>query len=196
MSIDPQIDPRSVWQSMRVETVAISAAEMRARAKAFAWKIRRRNRIEYIACGITAAIFGLYAFIPRGTPLWPIANLMLMAGMILIAFNLHRRAHAVDPPAAASASALIDFQIRELTRHRDAARTVWFWYVLPAVPGVILWYIAMWMSATNPDRLAWALGGVAVVTALVFALVIVLNLRGAARLQKMIDELDSFREKQ
>ncbi len=181
---------------MRVETVAISAAEMRARAKAFAWKIRRRNHIEYIACGITAAIFVLYALFPRGTLLWPIANLMMAAGMILIAFNLHRRARAVDPPPSTTAAALIDFQIRELTRHRDALRTVWFWYVLPAVPGAILWFIAMWMSVANPARIAWGLGGMAIVMALVFALVIRLNLRGAARLQRMIDELDRYREKQ
>jgi hypothetical protein len=191
-------DMRAIWQAMPVETIAVSADEMRARAEKLAGAIRKRNKTEYFACGFVLLIFGWYATWPEpATPLWPIANIMIIAGVFLAAFNMHKRARANDPPPQASASALIEFQRTELIRQRDALKTVWFWYVLPSVPGVILWFIAAWIG--NPDepmRVSIGLAGAALVVALVFAGIIWLNLLGAKRLQRQIDELDRYREKQ
>lgn len=194
----PPDDMRTVWQAMPVETIAVSAEEMRARAEKLAGAIRRRNWIEYVACGFVTLVFGWYATWPQpATPLWPIANIMIIAGIYLSAFNLHRRARANNPPPAASAGALIDFQRTELIRQRDALKTVWSWYVLPPVPGVLLWFVAAWIGNPHgPMRASIGLVGAAAIVVLVFTGIIWLNRIGARRLQRQIDELDRYREKQ
>jgi hypothetical protein len=183
---------------MPVETVAVSAEEMRAKAHSFQAKIRRRNRVEYIATAFVVVVFGWYATRPSpATLLWPIANVMVIVGILVVALNLHLRARAVAPPSAASATSLIDFQRAELVRQRDALKSVWLWYIGPVVPGVIVWFIAAGMGtlAKYPDRGLTPLIGAGVVVALVFVILILLNLLGAARLQRQIDALDHYKEK-
>ena len=193
----PPGDLRTIWQSMPVETIAVSADEMRAKAQAFQTKVRRRNRIEYVATAFVVTTFSWYATFPSKTWLWPIANIMIIVGVLVVAANLHRRARAGVAPETGSAAMLIDFQRSELVRQRDALRTVWLWYVLPVAPGVIAWFIAaaIGLAEKNPERTLLALGGTALVVTLVFATIILLNLLGAARLQRAIDALDHYREK-
>lgn len=193
----PSDDIRSLWQSMPVDPVSISMDEMRVRAQKFEQKIRRRNYIEYAASVLVVAIFGWYATFPLpATPLWPIANLVIIGGILLVVWNLHRKARASAPPSDASAATLIDFQRAEFTRQRDALKTVWRWYVLPVVPGLILWFIAVAVGipAKDPVRAAIVLSGTALVVLVVFAAIILLNLLGAAHLQRQIDALDRHKE--
>lgn len=195
----PPDDIRSLWQAMPVETVAISVDEMRATAKAFEKKIRRRNYIEYAASVLVVSIFGWYATLPiAATPLWPIANLLIIAGVLVVVLNLHRKARAATPPASASAEALVAFQRAEFVRQRDALKTVWRWYILPIIPGLVLWFIAMGIGAAaaarDPVRVMIGLGGAGAITVLVFAAIILLNLLGAAHLQRQIDALDRYTE--
>lgn len=193
----PSDDIRSLWQAMPVDPVSISMDEMRARAQKFEQKVRRRNYIEYAASVLVVAIFGWYATFPLpATPLWPIANLMIIGGILLVVWNLHRKARASAPPSDASAATLIDFQRAEFTRQRDALKTVWRWYVLPVVPGLILWFIAVAVGipAKDPVRVAIVLLGTALVVLVVFAAIILLNLLGAAHLQRQIDALDRYKE--
>ena len=193
----PSDDIRSLWQSMPVDPVLISMDEMRARTQKFEQKIRRRNYIEYAASVLVVAIFGWYATFPLpATPLWPIANLMIIGGILLVVWNLHRKARASAPPSDASAATLIDFQRAEFARQRDSLKTVWRWYVLPVVPGLILWFIAVAVGipAKDPVRAAIVLSGTALVVLVVFAAIILLNLLGAAHLQRQIDALDRYKE--
>ncbi|OYX48500.1 MAG: hypothetical protein B7Y90_09865 [Alphaproteobacteria bacterium 32-64-14] len=192
-------DLRSLWQTMPTTPVTITADEMRARATVFQRKVSRRNLVEYIASAFVIVVFGWYATWPvPATPLWPIANIMIIAGVLLIVWNLHRLARANAPPPAASAASLIDFQRAEYVRQRDALKSVWLWYIGPVVPGLILWLVAMGMGAPGhtPVRTLGSLAGTAVVAALVFGGIILLNLLGAARLQRLIEDLDRYSEKQ
>lgn len=191
-------DLRSLWQTMAVETVSVSMEEMRAKANAFQKRIRRRNFIEYAATIVVVIVLSWYATWPsRAGLLWPVSNGLIIVGMLIVALNLHLRGRAVAPPAEASARSLIDFQRAELTRQRDALRSVWLWYILPVVPGIILWFIAIGIDMTtrHPERALVALSGAAMVVVLVFVIIILLNLLGAARLQRMIDDLDRHKEK-
>lgn len=188
-------DLRSLWQTMPIETVTVSLEEMRAKATGFQKRIRRRNFFEYAATVVVVIVLCWYATLPsRAGLLWPISNGLIIVGMLVVALNLHRRARATSLPVQASAQSLIDFQRMELTRQRDALRSVWLWYILPVVPGIILWFIAIGidMTARNPERALVALSGAAIVVALVFAIIILLNLLGAARMQKMIDDLSRY----
>ncbi|MFT3723679.1 MAG: hypothetical protein QM773_08850 [Hyphomonadaceae bacterium] len=191
-------DLRSLWQTMPVETVTVSMEEMRAKAEAFQKRIRRRNFIEYAATVFVVTVLIWYATWPsRAGLLWPVSNSLIIVGMLIVALNLHLRARAAIPPVEASAQSLIDFQRAELTRQRDALRTVWLWYILPVVPGIILWFIAIGidMTARHPERAVMALSGTSIAVVLVFVIIILLNLLGAARLQRMIEDLDRHKEK-
>ena len=190
-------DLRSLWQAMPTTPVAITADEMRTRASAFQRKVRHRNLVAYIAAAFVTVIFGWYATFPvPATPLWPIANIMIIAGVLVVVWNLHRLARATALPNSASAASLIDFQRKELIRQRDALKSVWLWYIGPMVPGLIVWFIAVGvgMPGLTPVRALIGLGGAAVVSLLVFGLIILLNLLGASRLQRMIDDLDRYKE--
>lgn len=188
-------DLQSLWQSMPTTPVVITAQEMRTRADKFERKVRRRNLVEYVAAAFVVVIFGWYAtFSEPATPLWPIANVMIIAGVLVVVWNLHRLARASRPPSGASAATLIAFQRAEYTRQRDALKSVWLWYIGPMIPGLIVWFIAVAsrMPALTPMRALIGLGGAAIFTALVFGFIILLNLLGAARLQRMIDDLDRY----
>ena len=236
----PPDDIRALWQSQPETELTISAAEMRERARAFQERIRRRNRVEYIASAIVIAAFGWYATWPKpATVLWPIANLTIIAGVLLIVFNLHRYGRAAPMPSAppvvdfgaardrrglfaplarnlrlfawsiqkrvaarpasapdaTSVASLIDFHRAELVRQRRAALAAWRWYVLPVVPGTALWFAAFWIGRDplKPEiPLAVGLIVTAALVALFYAYIIARNLRGAARLQNQIDELDRY----
>jgi len=190
-------DLRSLWQTMPTTPVAITADEMRMRATAFQRQVRQRNLVEYVAAAFVTVIFGWYATFPiPATPLWPAANIMIIAGVVVVVLNLHCLARATTLPDNTTAANLIDFQRRELIRQRDALKSVWLWYIGPMVPGLIVWFIAVGvgMPGLAPVRALIGLGGAAVVSLLVFGLIILLNLLGASRLQRMIDDIDRYKE--
>ena len=196
-SIQPG-DLRSLWQSMPATPITITAEDMRARALAFERTVRRRNFGEYAAAMSVIGVCGWYATFPEpATPLWPIANLMIIAGVLLIIWNLNRLARTATPPASASTTDLIHFQRSQYTRQRDALKSVWLWYILPVIPGEILWFVAYAVGTPteSPVRSAVVLGGAALITSLVFGVVVLLNFLGAARLQRLIDDLDRFKDR-
>lgn len=190
-------DLRSLWQTMPTAPITLSVEELRTRATAFERKVRRRNLVEYIATAFVVVIFGWYATFPiPATPLWPMANLMIIAGVLVVAWNLHRLARASKPPPGADAASLVDFQRAEYVRQRDALKSVWLWYIGPIIPGLIVWFIAagVGVPGLTPMRAAIGLGGTALIAMLVFGVIILLNLLGAARLQRMIDDHDRNKE--
>ncbi|HEX5007150.1 MAG TPA: hypothetical protein VFV70_08565 [Hyphomonadaceae bacterium] len=193
-------DLRSLWQSMPTEPVVITPYEMRMRAALFEGRIRRRNRVEYIACAIVIAVFCWYATFRFSTILWPIANLMIAAATIYVGISLHRKGKAAATPDSGTVGSLVEFHRRELVRQRDALKSVWRWYLLPVVPGMILWFVAMWLgpgqAAAKPEAFAVGLGMTFAFCLLVFVTILFLNLLGAARLQRMIDDLDRYKEKE
>jgi amino acid transporter len=190
-------DLRSLWQTMPTAPITLSVEELRKRAMKFERKVRRRNLVEYLASAFVVVIFGWYATFPiPTTPLWPIANVMIIAGVLVVAWNLHRLARASRPPPGADAASLIDFQRAEYVRQRNALKSVWLWYIGPIIPGLIVWFIAagVGMPGLTPMRAAIGLGGAALIAALVFSVIILLNLLGAAKLQRLIEDLDRNRE--
>lgn len=194
--VEPR-DLQSLWQSMPTAPVTITVEEMRTRSLAFEKKVGRRNLIEYIASGFVIAIFAWYATWPMpATPLWPIANILIITGTLVVVWNIHRISSAARSPASAPMESLMVFHRAELVRQRDALRTVWLWYLAPFAPGFALWLAALWIGAPAAQQTpAWGmrLGGAAVLAGVMFAGIIALNLLGAARLQRQIDELDRHR---
>jgi hypothetical protein len=86
---------RALWQRMPTTPVVISADDMRARAQSFQAHIRRRNLIEYGAATVVVSVLAWYAtWSVPAWPLWPIANVLLIVGLLICVFNLHRRGRA------------------------------------------------------------------------------------------------------
>lgn len=189
-------DLQSLWQSMPTAPVTITVEEMRARSLTFEKKIGRRNLVEYTAAGFVVVMFGWYATLPfPATPLWPIANIAIIIGALVVAWNLHRLAGSSETPGEASLVSLIDHHRSGLVKQRDALRSVWRWYLLPFAPGLVMWFVALWIgSPESGEKLTFGLGlGLAALASIAVAgFIIVANLIAAARIQRMIDDLDRF----
>ncbi len=197
MTTLPSDSIQSLWQSMPTTPMLLSAADLRARSQAFRGKVSRRNLREYIAGAVVIALFSWYATFPSATtPMWPIGCVLIVAGTLVVSWNLHRYG-ARATPAEASLDALIDFHRAELVRQRDALTSVWLWYLMPFAPGVILIFADMWLGAaarTSPLRASIGVGFAAFVFIAVGVGTVLLNLLGAAWIQRRIDDLDRYKD--
>jgi hypothetical protein len=115
------------------------------------------------------------------------ALVLVIAGGVVVLWQLHRRAGLRRLPPPALGGATLPFHRAELLRQRDAMRSVGRWYLAPLVPGFIVsaWGMARHVPASQP-------GLFLLVAAALFVAVIVLNRRGAAQLQRQIDALDAM----
>jgi len=191
MTGDPSdFDPQSLWQSQKKEHDAMSLAAIHANARKLETRVQRRNAIEYVSCGIV-----LVAFAPAllKTTSWMIQGGagLLMLGVLVVAWQLHRRGSVEATPNAGEG--LVDSYRRQLIRQRDALRSVGLWYLGPLTPGLVLMMTGFWFWP--PPR--WQTQaqhhiGLAIMYAVMVLLwvgVWALNQWGARRLQKMIDQL-------
>ncbi len=194
----PPDDLQSLWQSMPTTPATITVDEMRARSRTFNRKINRRNLIEYIAAGFVIAAFAWYATFPEpATPLWPVANIALILGTLVVVWNLHRLGGVNSAPGNASLATLIEHHRSGLMKQRDALRSVWRWYLLPFAPGLVLWFTALWVGTPDGESksdFGLVLGLTALISIAGAGFIVLINLVGAARLQRMIEDLDRFGE--
>ena len=84
----------------------------------------------------------------------------------------------------------LEFLRSELVRQRDLLRSVWWWYLAPFVPGLLL--ILGGVALERPGRWGWLAPGI--VAAVTFVGIGLLNQRVARKLQRRIDDLDAVRE--
>ncbi len=191
MSGDPSdFDPKTVWQNQPSEHDPMSLAEIHRKARTFETRVRRRNLVEYVACVLVIAGFTPVLFLQAGWMMQAGAGLVI-AATVFVAWQLHLRASAGRTPDADAA--LMDFHRQELIRQRDALRSVGVWYLAPFVPGMVLVMMGRWFQSHAAHR-ALAFDHLLILLtsgmmALVFLGILGLNLWGAKRLQRRIDEL-------
>lgn len=185
---DPLLD---LWATDQGEKFTMSIAELTARSDQFRSRINRRNLIEYLAAALVAGTFGWIAYL---IPVWSIkigAGLIILAA-IYISWQLNRLASVSKEDTRSDT--LANTHRRDLVRQRDALRSVWRWYLLPFVPGMIVFTLGttletatdvpIWVTlATSATSLGFVL--------LVFLAVWALNVHAAKKLDKEIDVLDS-----
>jgi hypothetical protein len=189
MTTDPV---KQSWQSSVTDPVVPPIDQLRAGAMQFYRKVRRRNLIEYLACVFVVVIFSAYAVV---LPLAPVraGAALVVIGTLFIAWQLHHRASAI-PPERAGSSSILAFQRAQLVRQRDALASIFWWYLLPLIPGVLLMMFGP-LIASGPAALQHSKASVWVTMALsvvIFGSVWWLNRRGARQLQKLIDDLDAM----
>ena len=136
MNDDPA---KRAWQGSVDIAGAPSLEEVHKDADKFYRRIRRRNAIEYVACAVVIVVFTSYIFtLPH--ILHKIGSVLVIAAALYCPWQLHRRASAVSPEMA-GAMPSYDFLRGQLVRQRDALKSIFWWYVLPFLPGVLLVYL-------------------------------------------------------
>ncbi len=167
--------------------------------------IARRNIGEYLASAIVVALFGFYAWrFPTLT--LRIGCGLIIAGTLYVVYQLHRRASAKPAPAEWALTNCIEFQRSQMARQRDALRSVLTWYLLPFVPGMIVFLLGLFqfvrgiaISVGRPFPMGIAIVSFSFITlciAAVFFAVWKLNDWAAKKLQLQIDELDALTKDQ
>jgi uncharacterized membrane protein YdcZ (DUF606 family) len=178
-------DIRNVWQNQPLENRPMPIDEVRSKAQQFEKRVSRRNLREYIGGAIGIAIFTFYVF-KFPSPMARTGSLLIIAGLVVIMIQIYKRASPGRLPVDLALTASLEFHRRELVRQRDLLRSVWWWYLGPLVPGLVVF-----VAGIAPPR-----GAAAVINAVPFfcilGLVIWLNHRAALRLDRQIAELEGL----
>jgi hypothetical protein len=184
---------KRAWQGSVAVGGPLPPEQLRTVADKFYRRLRLRNRVEYAACvivviGFTANIFVLENIWQR------IGAAMIVAGTFYAAWQLHRRASAVDP-ASAGTLPIMEFVRAQFMRQRDALATIFWWYLLPFIPGLLTMSAGSMMLRVGEGSAGIIRGmiGMAVMLA-IFAGIWWMNLRWARKLQTHIDQIDALME--
>ena len=187
---------RNAWQASAADPALPDLAAVRAGADRFYRRVRRRNAIEYAASVFVVLCFSAYAvFLPL--PIMQIGAAMIVIGTLIVAWQMHRLAAAAPPPECAAAEPILVHQRAQLARQRDALAGVVTWYLLPLIPGLLVMTIGPVIERggvaglLHAPRPTWI---VLIGAAVAFVGVWLLNQYGAARLRRMIDEIDAIRD--
>lgn len=187
-------DIETLWRNQKTEET-VTLENIHERAGKFQRHVRLGNTVEYVASAVVVAAFGWYVW---ALPGWmtKAGSALVIAAVFYIVWQLHRRGGAHKLPGG-STLGLVDFHRRELERRRDVLKTAWRWYILPVVPGMVLMMLGRWYQFHVPgrplelDHLVIILG--VVIAALIVGMVRLVQVIGAAKLQRKIDELDKLR---
>ena len=133
MTDDPA---KEAWQASVEIAGAPPLEEVRKGADKFYRRIRRRNAIEYVACVVVVVAFTSYVFVLPHV-LQKVGSAMIVLATFYVAWQLHRRASA-EPPERAGTMPLLAFARAQMLRQRDALRSIFWWYILPFIPGLVV----------------------------------------------------------
>lgn len=186
-------DMRSLWRNQKAEET-VTLENVHERAEKFHRTIRNRNLREYFAVAFVVAIFSWYVWVLPGW-MTKAGSAVVVASALFTAWKLYRL-RPVRVASVPTSVGLVDFYRRELIRHRDAVKSIWLWYILPYVVGIILMMLGRYFQFHVPgrpldlDHLIIILSTVIVI--LMFVIVWLLNMLAVAKLQSKIDELDKL----
>jgi hypothetical protein len=179
------VDLQALWQSQALDQHAISLEEIRGKATRFERIVARRNLREYVAAVLVVAGFGWIMWVePSG--IVRVGAGLVIAGTIFIVHQLRTRGSAMSLPADLVLSRALEFHCAQLVRQRDLLRSVWWWYLLPLLPGMLL--VQIGQALEHPERLLRIIAYCVVVAAITVG-IYALNRHAAARIQERIDRL-------
>jgi hypothetical protein len=170
----------------------MSMEEIRNRSGKFEGTIYWRNAREYVAALVVVVFFG-FEFWRVPDVLTRVGYGLMIAGMLYLSWQLHRRGSSRTMPAELGLATGLEFFRRELERQRTLVENVWTWYLGPLIPGWVVLTAAF--ARTNPGHMRHIglfSGVLNLIGALSFVAVWKMNQRAARRLQRRIDELDAL----
>lgn len=174
-----------LWQGGDAVLAPLPLDEIKRRAARFGDIVQRRNRREYIAAAIVLAGFSLYAVILPGA-LLKIGSLLVIAGVLVVVWQLARRTSRPDPDA--EAADVRAFYRARLVREEHILARVGLWYLAPLLPGLLTFMAGEAILLGRTDALGLTL--FLVLPLLLFAGIWLLNHRAAAMLRARIDRID------
>ena len=184
-------DMRNIWQSQGGNG-PVNLDELRRTAGKFRKTIARRNLREYVAIVLMVPYFSYFAWTSR-LPLMRVGNGLIVAGLLYIAYELHRRASASSAPGELGWESCLAFHRAQLERQRNALSGIWKWYIGPLVPGLAMVCAAISQPMFRKSLAAGLLSLTWIaVPGAVFWMVARLNKDAAAKLQRQIDELETM----
>jgi hypothetical protein len=202
MARDTPNDGTNVWRSQPAERLDLSIEEMRRKARRLETKVRWRNAREYVACALVVAAFAYYASVFHSTAVRAGCGLVVV-GALFTVLRLHKTGAARPVPSELALRTCVGFQRGELERQRDLLLGVWRWYLLPFVPGLIVFLLGLFEFTMRQPHASEHAGWIVTVFALtaagiamVFVGVGKLNHWAARKLQREIDELDRMASEQ
>jgi hypothetical protein len=175
------------WQSLDVGTLPAGiAGDLPARLGTFERAIERRNRREMAAGLLAMTVFAFYAWL-FDSVLVRLGCALVIAGMAFVLWQLQRRAAGARLPPERWGAPCGDFYRGELVRQRDALRSAWAWYVLPMIPGTVVFFGGIAQSFPEA-RVTVTL--TAALPATMLLVIMIWNRRVAKRIGERIDALD------
>jgi uncharacterized membrane protein HdeD (DUF308 family) len=191
-------DAKSLWKNQPIEPIAISLAYLQQKAQKFEKQIGWRNLREYAGGVVGVVVFGYYIW-KFPFPLFRTGCVLVIAGALYVVYMLHKRGAPRAVPKEMAFRNCLDFHRRELERQRDLLCSVWKWYLLPLVPGMVVFMVGLyWRAMEQPNApahartimLKFALAAAGCVIVLVG--VGEMNRRAAGKLQLRIDALNQL----
>ena len=178
----------ALWQGSEPILAPLPLDEIKRQAGRFGDAIRRRNRREYVATALVVAVFAFYAAI-FAEPLVKLGSLLIIAGALVVAWQLARRTSRADPDA--EAQDISGYYRARLVREEHMLARVGRWYLAPFVPGLLLFLLGQAKASGMGGSLVFLL--VAALQLLVFGGIWILNRRAAAMLRARISRIDRTR---
>lgn len=189
-------DLRLAWRSQTEEPVIMSERELQRRAYRLQARIRWRNIGEYSAAVLIAAL-SAYFFLHFQTVLLRAGAGLIAAGVAYVTWQLARHGSAGSLPSDALVTSSLDFLITQLERQRNLLRRIWSWYLLPLLPGLMVFLFGLSQlpssRGTGYELSQSTIVHTAVACVVGFALIAALNQGVARRLQREIKFLSSLR---
>ena len=183
------MNTQQLWQAQALDAPRISLAFVRQQSDTLRGWARMRNSINYIGCAVVLPFMvwaGWSAF--QVAPLRSLAILLNVPLIVWLLFRWHKRAASEQQPAELGVLDALKFHRRQLERQRDVRLDRWRRW--PAIPGILLLFIATAIEVTPTPWMK--LGRIAVVMAVILTIAILIEERIAPRIQKEIDALDSL----
>jgi hypothetical protein len=190
---DPQgtWDPQGLWQAQTKELDPVTLAHIHAKAVTFEKQVHLRTACGYLAMGFgIVAASASAALLPKLSLLMRAGEVCLVLGLVFSAWQLFKRTAPQSLPLLGES--LIDTYRRQLVRQRDAARSEFWWSILPTLPGLALVFVGIWLKGPAPGgtlRFQLSIVALTVMLTVGFSFAAYLIRRNVQRLQKMIDEL-------
>lgn len=175
----------TLWRDSEPDFAQLPLDEIKRQAERFGDAIHRRNRREYAATALVVVIFAFYAVIFT-EPLVKLGSLLVIAGTLVVAWQLARRTSRPDP--GAEAQDISGYYRARLVREEHMLARVGRWYLAPFVPGLCLFLLGQAKTSGMGGSLVFLL--VVAFQLLVFSGIWMLNRRTAAMLRARIARID------
>jgi transposase InsO family protein len=128
----PGKDPRALWQSQPVTGNRIMLDDIRRKARDLDRKARARNLAMAVSGVVNiGAMLAIIWFLP---PYRLVAAIVLATAVYIVYQFVRRRPTRIPPDSLASMTGVEGYRA-SLTHHRDFVRTIFSWFLVPAVVG-------------------------------------------------------------